>query len=84
MNIITNYMRHRGQVWVRWVGVLAVIGVIAAGGAVIALRVLRPMVSVTHVVEGPVVQAFDQATGTLTPDREYPIRSNVGGIVVEV
>lgn len=47
------------------------------------LRVLRPQVSVSEVVEGPVVQAF-YSTGTIEPEREYPIRANVGGILTEV
>src|SRR5258708_1598728 len=76
-------MRRRGQAWLRWVVTLAVIVLIAAAGIAVALRVMRPVVSVTHVVEGPVVQAF-YATGTLTPDREYPIGSNLAGIVVDV
>ncbi len=44
---------------------------------------LQPRVNVTRVVEGPVVQAF-YATGTLQPDREYPIRANNPGSLIEV
>jgi multidrug efflux pump subunit AcrA (membrane-fusion protein) len=43
----------------------------------------RPAVAVTRVVEGPVVQAF-YATGTVRPRIEYPIGSNVAGIVEQV
>lgn len=60
---------------------------IALGASAIAFLAWRafstPTVTVTEVVEGPVVQAF-YATGTLLPDREYPIKSNVEGIVTEV
>ena len=43
-------------------------------------RFAVPVVTLTNVVEGPVVQAF-YATGTLLPDREYPVKSNVEGTV---
>src|SRR4051812_37657038 len=67
----------------RWV--IAIALSIAAVGALslVVMRVMRPMVSVTRAVEGPVVQAF-YATGTLNPDREYPVKSNVAGIVVDM
>ncbi len=43
----------------------------------------RPVVTVTAAVQGPVVQAF-YATGTISPEREYPIRANVPGVVVDM
>ena len=43
----------------------------------------RPAVTVTRVIEGPVIQAF-YATGTVRPRLEYPISSSVGGIVEQV
>ena len=55
----------------------------AAAGAVLAFLWSRPAVTITHVIEGPVVQAF-YATGTVQPRREYPINSNVAGIVEKV
>src|SRR5689334_2274082 len=76
-------MRRHGQAWLRWVVGLATLTLVIVIAAAIVLRILRPLVSVTRVVEGPVVQAF-YATGTLSPDREYPIRSNVAGIIVDV
>src|SRR5688500_13104638 len=39
-----------------------------------------PKVQVTRPVRGPVVQAF-YATGTVVPEREYSVRSNVAGIL---
>jgi multidrug efflux pump subunit AcrA (membrane-fusion protein) len=39
-----------------------------------------PEVQVTRVTRGPVVQAF-YATGTVVPEREYSVRSNVAGIL---
>jgi len=43
-------------------------------------RLALPQVQVTTVVRGPVVQAF-YATGTIVPEREYSVRSNVAGIL---
>jgi multidrug efflux pump subunit AcrA (membrane-fusion protein) len=75
--------RRRAIALVRWVLILAAL----AGAGVLAsrpiLQWLRPLVSVTHVVQGPVVQAF-YATGTLLPEREYPIKSNNPGFITEV
>lgn len=65
---------------VAWIG-SAVAAVAIATAAVIWMR--RPAVTVTRVIEGPVVQAF-YATGTVRPRLEYPIRSNVPGIVDRV
>lgn len=42
-----------------------------------------PLVLTTPVVRGPAVQAF-YATGTLQPHREYPVKSNVEGILTEL
>ena len=77
-------MSRRGASnWFGWIVALALLG--AAGWA--AWRwgpeYLQPQVKVTKVVEGPVVQAF-YATGTLQPDREYPIRANNAGALVDV
>jgi multidrug efflux pump subunit AcrA (membrane-fusion protein) len=61
--------------------VLLAAGVLLAGAALVGVYAyLRPTVTVTEVVEGPVVEAF-YATGTLEPDREYPVRATGGGIV---
>jgi multidrug efflux pump subunit AcrA (membrane-fusion protein) len=74
---------RRGQFKLRWLLALVALIAVGAGAAMLALRVLRPVVSVTHVIEGEIVQAF-YATGTVSPDREYPIKSNVAGVVVGV
>src|SRR4051794_11707854 len=71
--------RRRGLTPVHWA--LIVAAVLAAGaGGVAAYLVTRPAVTVTTVIEGPVVEAF-YATGTLQPVREYPIRATGGGIL---
>jgi RND family efflux transporter MFP subunit len=57
---------------------LAVVGV-----ALALFWFTRPAVTVTRVIEGPVVQAF-YATGTVRPRLEYPISSSVAGIVERV
>jgi len=54
-----------------------------AGAGYGVLQWVRPQVTVTQPVRGPVVQAF-YATGTILPEREYPIRANVPGVLVEV
>ena len=71
---------RRAQSLVKWIIVAALV---VAGGvaAVFLLRLSRPTVTVTEVVEGPAVQAF-YATGTLEPaDREHPVRTPVDGFV---
>lgn len=42
-----------------------------------------PVVTVTRVTEGPVVQAF-YATGTVRPEREFPIKAAVAGTLEKV
>lgn len=64
---------------VRWVVLSAVVLALAAGGYLL-FSFLRPAVTVTEVVEGPIVQAF-YATGTISPVREYPVKSPVAGTV---
>jgi multidrug efflux pump subunit AcrA (membrane-fusion protein) len=75
--------RYRAGALVRWVLVLAVLAAIGAGGAFLLRQYIQPMVTVTPVVEGPVVRAF-YATGTLLPEREYPIKSNNPGMLSKV
>jgi len=65
-----------------------VIAIVIGAIALIAIGVLawwysRPVVTISEVIEGPVVQAF-YATGTVRPRIEYPISSSVGGIVEKV
>ncbi len=61
-----------------------IVGVVVLGLVGWAITMLlRPAVVVTEAVEGPVVQAF-YATGTVQPEREYPIKANVTGTVTEV
>ena len=62
---------------------LAVCVALGGAGYVIYQKVTRPGVLVTQVIQGPVVQAF-YATGTLLPEREYPIRSSVDGFVLDL
>jgi len=76
-------LARQGKVTARSIvtlGVVVVVCVIAGAGA---LAWLRPMVTVTEAVEGPVVEAF-YSTGTVQPDREFPIKSNLAGVVTEV
>jgi len=74
--------RRRGQGVLKLVIiVMAVVATAGIGAAVWWYN--RPAVSVTQVIEGPVIEAF-YATGTVRPRLEYPISSNVGGIVTQV
>src|SRR5688500_10793919 len=63
--------------------VIAAAVVAAAGAAVLVWTLMREVVTVTEVTEGPVVEAF-YATGTLSPEREFPIRTSREGVLVEV
>jgi multidrug efflux pump subunit AcrA (membrane-fusion protein) len=67
----------------RWLALSLVLALILGVGYWTYSRYSIPRVLLTEVVEGPVVQAF-YATGTLVPYREFPVKSNVEGIVVEV
>jgi HlyD family secretion protein len=68
---------------VRWIiGSAALVAAVVVGIFVV-LRITSPEVIVTEAVEGPVVQAF-YSTGTVQPEREYPIKSNIAGILTEV
>jgi HlyD family secretion protein len=72
--------RFYGQAALRWI----VGSAVAVGTMLIVwialLHYFRPTVDATAVIEGPVVEAF-YATGTISPQREYSVRSNAAGIV---
>lgn len=68
---------------VRWITTLTIIMLVLAVGWWGYRRITAPSVSVTRVVMAPVVQAF-YATGTLLPDREYPIKSSVEGVITQI
>lgn len=76
-------IKRRAQSTVRWVLIVACIAAGVAGAGWVAWNFLRPELTVTEAVEGPVVQAF-YSTGTVEPEREYPVRSNIAGILTEV
>lgn len=59
--------------------VLAAAGVVAGG----IYWLSRPTVTVTQIVEGPVVESF-YATGTVEPVTEYPIKTSNAGIITRV
>ena len=75
--------RRQGQISTRWIigGSVAVFLVVAI--VFLVLRYSSPLVVVSEAVEGPVVQAF-YSTGTIQPDREFPIKANVAGILTEI
>ena len=73
---------RRTHGYVRWV-VLAAVLAAGVGAAVLVVRAMRPVVTVTEVADRRVVQAF-YATGTVSPEREYPIRTSTAGLLAEV
>ncbi|MDQ3440286.1 MAG: efflux RND transporter periplasmic adaptor subunit, partial [Planctomycetota bacterium] len=75
--------QRRAQSTARWIVIVATVTVCLAAAAYVALRFVRPVVTVSEAVEAPVVQAF-YSTGTVQPQREYPIKSNVAGIITDV
>src|SRR5688500_780515 len=76
-------MKRAARGGVRLIIILAVVLALAAGGVLVVRAVSRPVVQVTRTVEADVVQAF-YATGPIVPEREYPIRSQVAGVLMLV
>lgn len=74
---------RRAQSTAKWILIAAVVTVCVVAGGYVALRFTRPVVTVSEAVLAPVVQAF-YSTGTIQPEREYPIKSNVAGIITKV
>lgn len=68
--------------WRRGLAVV-VLAALAATGGYIAYELTRPTVLTTRAVRGPVVQAF-YSTGTVSPEREFPVRAQVSGIVTRL
>jgi multidrug efflux pump subunit AcrA (membrane-fusion protein) len=64
----------------KWLFTIIFLTALAVGVAALAYRFFRPAVDVTEVVQGPVVEAF-YATGTVSAEHEYSVRSNVAGIL---
>src|SRR3954470_24473045 len=71
--------RRRAHTLLRWSLGLAPAGSVVAA-AFAAYAYSRPVVTVTEIVQAPVVQAF-YATGTLSPVRDHPLKASVEGIV---
>src|SRR5436189_6417492 len=74
---------RRAQSPVKLVAIATALIAVVALGTIAVLRFASPLVTVTQAVEGPVVQAF-YSTGTIQPEREFPIKSNVAGTLTEV
>lgn len=75
--------RLRAAAFIRISLIVALLALAAFAASQLILRWIRPQVLVTRAVEGPVIQAF-YATGTLLPEREYPIKSNAPGYLTKV
>lgn len=76
-------LNRRAQTSAKWILGAALFTSAAVGIGFAYTRLSSPLVTVTEAVEGPVVQAF-YSTGTVQPQREYAIKSNVAGILTEV
>src|SRR5215217_557722 len=70
----------RAFIRLRLLLVLLVVVSLATAAAFAVHSMRLPRVQVTRMTSGPVVQAF-YATGTVVPEREYSVRSNVAGIL---
>src|SRR3954453_10751511 len=75
--------QRRAQSTVRWVVFIAIAIVVVSALAFGVYQYARPLVTVTEAVQGPVVQGF-YSTGTIQPEREYPIKSNTAGTLTQV
>ena len=62
---------------------MATLSVAFIGIGLLGAYMMMPVVTVTHLADGPVVQAF-YATGTVRPVREYPVKSAAAGILTRV
>ena len=75
--------RRRAQITTRWILTAAVGVAVLVAAVLVVARFSSPLVVVSEAVEGPVVQAF-YSTGTVQPDREFPVKANVAGTVTEM
>jgi HlyD family secretion protein len=75
--------RRRAQSTTRWVITGAIAVAVLVGAVLAILHFGSPLVVVSEAVEGPVVQAF-YSTGTIQPEREFPIKANVAGTITDV
>src|SRR5687768_330665 len=76
-------MKRKAFALLRWILLPIALLALAVLLWQLVVRFTRPLVTVTTIVEAPVVQAF-YATGTLLPEREYPIKANNPGLLTEV
>jgi multidrug efflux pump subunit AcrA (membrane-fusion protein) len=74
---------RRAQSTTRWVITAAIAVAVVVGAVLAVIRFSSPLVVVSEAVEGPVVQAF-YSTGTVQPEREFPIKANVAGTITDV
>src|SRR5688572_30255370 len=75
--------RRRAHSTARWIVTVAAAVVVVVAAVLAVMRFSSPLVVVSEAVEGPVVQAF-YSTGTVQPDREFPIKANIAGTITEV
>jgi multidrug efflux pump subunit AcrA (membrane-fusion protein) len=81
-SIIPPMSARRGLLPFKWLVYFGVIALLAVGMFAF-FRMLRANVVVTKLVEGPVVRAV-YATGTVAPEREFPVRATNEGTLEKV
>lgn len=75
--------QRKGQSSTRFLITAAVVIALGVAAIILYRKLAGAAVSVTTVEQGPVVQAF-YSTGTVQPEREYPIKANTAGILTDV
>src|SRR5437762_6955054 len=73
-------MKRHARISIRLLLTLLAAAPVGAAGFFIVRTFAHPRVEVTRTTTGPVVQAF-YATGSVVPEREYSVHSNVAGIL---
>src|SRR5436190_3854460 len=71
-------MKRNARINLRLLVVVAVVVAVGSGVAMAVRAFSLPLVQVTKLTRGPVVQAF-YATGTVAPEREFQVRASVAG-----
>jgi len=77
---MVSTMKRRARISIKLLLLMIAAALVGAGAFLVMRTFALPQVQVTHLTNGPVVQAF-YATGSVVPEREYSVHSNVAGIL---
>src|ERR1051325_5287052 len=78
--IMPPAMKRPARLSIKLLLSLVAAALVGAGAFFVVRNFAHPQVQVTRTTKGPVVQAF-YATGSVVPEREYSVHSNVAGIL---